>query len=72
MSLRATLSTCSNTLPWRGRVGEHRAKRDARRGGVNLANNNKDHPTPPLATLVATLPLQGRVGPTRRTDGAAA
>src|SRR3981189_2044416 len=24
-------------LPWRGRVGEHRAKRDARRGGVTVS-----------------------------------
>ncbi len=46
------------TLPWRGRVGEHRAKQDARRGGVTPVNI---HPTPPLISFAATLPLQGRV-----------
>ncbi len=53
----------SLTLPWRGRVGERRAKRDASRGGVNLPTEEA-HPTPPLAHFVrfaSTLPLQGRV-----------
>src|ERR1700739_2335970 len=26
------------TLPWRGRVGSHRAKQDARRGGVTVSH----------------------------------
>ncbi len=47
------------TLPWRGRVGERRAKRDARRGGVRGVR--QVHPTPPLIPFAATLPLQGRV-----------
>jgi hypothetical protein len=49
----------ARTLPWRGRVGDHRVS-DVSWGGVNLFA--RTHPTPTLATLVSTLPLQGRVG----------
>jgi hypothetical protein len=69
----------SLTLPWRGRVGSRRAKRDARRGGVSNEKDRIDrlrmnnHPTPStsLRPMCSTHdrassigPLQGRV---RRT-----
>jgi hypothetical protein len=57
-------ASSSITLPWRGRVGEHEAKRNASRGGVNLIP--RSHPTPTLASLVSTLPLQGRVSRSTR------
>jgi hypothetical protein len=36
------------TLPLRGRVGSHRAQRNARRGGVKFRAESLRHPTPPL------------------------
>ena len=67
------------TLPWRGRVGSHRAKQDARRGGVTVHQRGtvrvRDfHPTPPRVARASTLPLQGRVkasaSPAQRGHGA--
>ena len=47
-----------------GKVGSHRAKQDARRGGVTVHQRHLRgdfHPTPPRVTRASTLPLQGRV-----------
>ena len=54
------------TLPLRGRVGSHRAKQDASRGGVKFKAKSLRHPTPPLrvdprASFARLGPLQGRV-----------
>ena len=53
------------TLPWRGRVGAHRAKQDARRGRGDLSTRalfelTDRHPTLPRVARASTLPLQGR------------
>src|SRR3984957_6129592 len=58
-------------LPWRGRVGSHEAKRNARRGGVTASQlgrrSGREAVTPPrshrtmLRIAERTLPLQGRV-----------
>src|SRR5690242_19562539 len=63
------LIATTSTLPWRGRVGPHRAKRDKDRDGVKVSRHRtvpewRDHPTPShisLRSCQPTLPLQGRV-----------
>ena len=47
----------SNTLPWRGRVGEHE-RSDCEPG---WGETSQGHPTPTLTSFAPTLPLQGRV-----------
>jgi hypothetical protein len=46
------------TLPWRGRVGSHRAQRNVSRGGVispqALIEPRDCHPTPPLISFAST------------------
>src|SRR6185437_4381781 len=55
---------CKETLPWRGRVGSHTAKRNAKRGGVTVSppmhcQTWRDrHPTSPRASRASILPLQ--------------
>jgi len=56
------------TLPWRGRVGSHRAQREVSRGGVSGFTHASQrcavlHPTPTAFAALkrSTLPLQGRV-----------
>src|SRR5262249_17092692 len=53
------------TLPWRGRVASHGAKRNAERGGVTVSPRKhcpRGEITPPRSRFArSTLPLQGRV-----------
>src|SRR5262249_1175676 len=58
--------TTAPTLPWRGRVGEASSEARCEPGWGDpstrrLSETKNCHPTPPLISFAATLPLQGRV-----------
>jgi hypothetical protein len=61
MSGKLAATYSAPTSPWRGEVGLR-----SRPGGGEIFIF-PDHPTPPLASLAATLPLQGRVKTTDAT-----
>jgi hypothetical protein len=61
------------TLPWRGRVGSHRAKQDARRGGVTVFQLEHfwsgETVTPPAALPDDASRRRGRVDPPPPGEG---